>query len=60
MVLQRAPAKVVLWGYVPNCQEVNINYPDYSFNATLEKIPGKSTNGIWAEVFRIKFLMLLF
>uniref|UniRef100_A0A1X7VPF4 Sialate O-acetylesterase domain-containing protein n=1 Tax=Amphimedon queenslandica TaxID=400682 RepID=A0A1X7VPF4_AMPQE len=42
MVLQRAPARLVLWGYVPDCRSVNVNYPDYSFNATLEKIPGKT------------------
>lgn len=42
MVLQRAPAEAVIWGYVPTCQPVSIKYLDQSYTATIEKIPEKS------------------
>ena len=39
MVLQRAPAAAIVWGYVPNCKPVSITFNGKTVSATI--IQGK-------------------
>lgn len=37
MVLQRAPARANVWGYVENCEDVSVEFNDMTIKASMIK-----------------------
>lgn len=42
MVLQRAPKVAIIWGYVPNCDPVEVTFSENRMQAKIIPVSGQS------------------
>ena len=42
MVLQRAPKVAIIWGYVPNCDPVEVTFSENGIQAKITPVSGQS------------------